>query len=609
MSPLMAARWGHDVCYIDNRLMLFGGATSRKFDCQLYEFDGVHLEWNRILLNSDVLPPARHSHIMFAYKNGVYVYGGRGGSGTGLSDLWKYDIITSQWSAVACSTPPPARYHHKGCVWRDCLYVFGGFDGKNAFDDLWCLHLETYEWKCMVVSGNMPLPGKRYAHIACVWNDHMYVLGGLEDKRTHLDDMWALDLTTFSWSEICFDLRNGINPGARTSQTGVVYDNCWVVYGGYSETGDMHNDILEFNFRTYCWSRVVTSGTELPGLREHAACMIDDGAMVVVGGFVGAFGDAKETYDTYRIRLASYGYIKDMLTRLELQKSNIFGACSQLNEERRTGISGSGPNLTQDGEDENNTKMSEWRQFAVQYPYLLNTIQRLCKDNAELYTQIDKIGCLEKSVTRLTTENGNLKSENCKLKCVEQSVKDMCVTEATLRKDLQSECERSTLLENENIRLSKDFQLSKNDNGTLMSENESLRRELNDAHSQLYAQKSTIEQLNDQLKALNLEHTKSLESYRNQISALEIRISDSEKRYVEKYSEWEKKYGEKCSELADKDTYILSLLQQIDELKTDKLRLEGELDVVKRRNEVLTKQLDNYKQAFGAVKEVVDNTP
>lgn len=169
------------------------------------------MEWSKIVLDR-ARPPGRHSHAMVIYNNDVYIFGGRGSGGEALNDVWIFSTDINEWEMIETGGGPSGRYYHTGVINDNCLYVFGGFNSTTCFNELWLLNLDTHVWKRVAPSNNIA-PCKRYGHIACIRNDDMFVLGGMMDQRTHLNDMWRYNMSRNVWSEV--EIRENCRRSAR----------------------------------------------------------------------------------------------------------------------------------------------------------------------------------------------------------------------------------------------------------------------------------------------------------------------------------------------------------------------------------------------------------
>lgn len=188
-------------------------------------------------------------------------------------------------------------------VWDETnrrFLVFGGDEGvpvectsQTSFtDELWAFYPDCNAWELVDASG----PGARGRHVAALDADagRMIVYGGryrdgTSGNYTNLDDTWAFDFATDTWSEV-----SSGGPGGRSTAAGVVAGGKLVIYGGnMSEDGgsyDSQKDVWSLDFATGTWEEL--SPGSGPGKRIfHAAAVSADGSTMYVygGGDDGAF--------------------------------------------------------------------------------------------------------------------------------------------------------------------------------------------------------------------------------------------------------------------------------------------------------------------------------
>jgi Kelch motif len=71
---------------------------------------------------------------------------------------------------------------------------FGGHSGQHSNNDTWSFDILTRKWTELQCTGSIPSP--RYSHAAVLVDDVMYVLGGLSEDESCLDDLYALQLSS-----------------------------------------------------------------------------------------------------------------------------------------------------------------------------------------------------------------------------------------------------------------------------------------------------------------------------------------------------------------------------------------------------------------------------
>ncbi len=257
----------------------------------------------------------------------LWLFGGHGYDATGasgkLSDLWKYDISTNEWTwmkgsnicdqtgtygTITVSDPAncPGSRDETSCSWivNDELWFFGGTTNGGNHNDLWKYNISTNEWTWMKgssmlnqlgiygtqgVSNPVNTPGARWIYTR--WKDNsnnLWLWGGYGYSTTwtqgHLNDLWKYDISTNEWTWIggsntiedagnygtkCVSSVNYLPPsrcGSRSCWT----DDCgnfWL-FGGYTmPTSNLHNDLWVYEPTTNKWKWVSgSSSVDQPGI-------------------------------------------------------------------------------------------------------------------------------------------------------------------------------------------------------------------------------------------------------------------------------------------------------------------------------------------------------
>ena len=81
-----------------------------------------------------------------------------------------------KWSEVNCPSSGK-RWMHASIIFDKYMIVYAGGNGREAFDDIVALDLETNTWKAIEILG--PKPVGRYGHSGDRWrSDTLVVFGG-----------------------------------------------------------------------------------------------------------------------------------------------------------------------------------------------------------------------------------------------------------------------------------------------------------------------------------------------------------------------------------------------------------------------------------------------
>ncbi|XP_044309141.1 rab9 effector protein with kelch motifs isoform X2 [Varanus komodoensis] len=153
---------------IGDRLYVFGGGekgVDPVLDQKLHVFDSATLSWSQPQVRGRP-PAARHGHVMVAVQNRLFLHGGLAGS-TLYDDLFSIDTTDMEWVAMAATgSVPQGRAAHSAAAFRDHLYIFGGMDPTGALDTMYKYHIEKNHWTR--VEFKSPSPPGRLDHSMCV---------------------------------------------------------------------------------------------------------------------------------------------------------------------------------------------------------------------------------------------------------------------------------------------------------------------------------------------------------------------------------------------------------------------------------------------------------
>jgi N-acetylneuraminic acid mutarotase len=143
-----------------------------------------------------------------------------------LADVARFDPEKNSWQALA-SLPDP-RSSHQAVLYENKLYVIGGWKlNGGTYDSEWQQTLATCDLSQAQCTWKVePMPFATRAHGAAVYQDKLYVLGGLTPEGSS-DDVQVYDLKAGTWSQA---------PSLPKDNLTI----CAAVYGGqlYANGGD-----------------------------------------------------------------------------------------------------------------------------------------------------------------------------------------------------------------------------------------------------------------------------------------------------------------------------------------------------------------------------------
>eukprot|EP00956_Cyclotella_meneghiniana_P025884 scaffold54939_cov62-Cyclotella_meneghiniana.AAC.1 len=177
---------------------------------ELWELDVDTRSWKQ-LKTGGKSPGKRHGHVMWSWKNSLYIWGGR----TGWSkryDAKLYRLVLNEtalmWEVIKTVAGPQGREFHAGFLYKDKYYITGGSQG-DLLKEAWVLNMSTCKWATL-----KDMPVERYNHGTWAVNDKLYVLGGrrmhpellesdtlFQDASYSIESFISYDLKTKMWSD------------------------------------------------------------------------------------------------------------------------------------------------------------------------------------------------------------------------------------------------------------------------------------------------------------------------------------------------------------------------------------------------------------------------
>ncbi|XP_059091748.1 kelch domain-containing protein 10-like [Tigriopus californicus] len=225
-SPELPPALYGQACLLDGpSLFTMGGTSGFQYHIDVHRLDLEQKAWSRLtpdpnpLVSDPFLPPARYRHELCLHQKRLLVLGG----GTsmeafGFEQIPAFNLETGLWERQttwpnrrsAQEFPEPRRCHSIS-HWGDDVFLCGGFDGDAIFNQLWRLHLPTMRWyhiKC-------PLPHPVYFHDATVTQSgQAYIFGGVTnmESNTRSDQLYRTWLTIPSLREMAWEAVNHYCP-------------------------------------------------------------------------------------------------------------------------------------------------------------------------------------------------------------------------------------------------------------------------------------------------------------------------------------------------------------------------------------------------------------
>jgi N-acetylneuraminic acid mutarotase len=208
------------------------------------------------------------------------------------SETWAYDVAANRWTQMKPSSGPTGRgaaslaYDAES----DRVILFGG-GNKSAWDldDTWAYDYNTDTWT-ELAKGPARHLGPRIAYDA--ESDRVILFGGYDMMRgSECNDTWAYDLNSDTWT----DMKPSTSPPGRNYQ-GMAYDSKSDRVLMWSGAGPSDVSVWSYDYNTNTWQETEASQPR-PVVRNYPVLVYDaesDRTILFGGNY---HGDETWAYD------------------------------------------------------------------------------------------------------------------------------------------------------------------------------------------------------------------------------------------------------------------------------------------------------------------------
>ncbi|XP_062594084.1 kelch-like protein 26 isoform X2 [Saccostrea cucullata] len=192
---------------------------------------------------------------------------------------FRYNPEKDTWKSIAPMTLERCRFYLGALGGK--LYAIGG-DPSASIDvsldsaPCECFHPEENKWTTI-----SSLPGNRAQHAGVVFEDALYISGGLQDTDEEFyTSFYKYDATSDNWTELAPMLT------ARADHAMFIYQGHIYVVGGWHENQNQQRimvaDLDRYDHVTDSWETLIT----LPDPRLYASHTILNNTLHIVGGWI-----------------------------------------------------------------------------------------------------------------------------------------------------------------------------------------------------------------------------------------------------------------------------------------------------------------------------------
>jgi len=278
-SPLM--RYKHAICSSTNGFIYIHGGRFGNLPLgdDLWRFDAHESTWSKVQ-TSGSKPPSLQEHSLVEYRDQLYLFGGQVSASQQEENFWRLDLATMSWQTLTQRSSrkfgaylgPTNRRSHSAVIYKDCMYVFGGYeDLRGSSGQLWQYDLlnERWELRCSPNSRtkqSTSQPEPRHAHSAIVYQDSMYIYGGLNNLKP-LSDLWRWSWKDRRWYK---ERIRGHSPGQLYGHSAIEAFGSMFVFGG-ERNGRPRSSLWRLDFSTMSWHKIRAKGPRPLPICWHAA--------------------------------------------------------------------------------------------------------------------------------------------------------------------------------------------------------------------------------------------------------------------------------------------------------------------------------------------------
>lgn len=257
---------------LNNQVLIFGGSDLTQSNNDVFALSLAPPQvWGKLVLSGTAPAPRGQSAVLpVLLNNRLWLSGGESTDSTYFSDSFALNVANTLWEAVPDSgNPPPIRMACMAIddIAHDRMVFFGGWTGldQSAFNETWVMDygpvgLPALTWRKIVTVGYTPGRfGASEFYDADYGPDHsqrMLVFSGGRNDNSYTNDLWQLDLNSWTWSEIVTTNP----PPIRTGQA-AVYDEAHkriVMFGGLTTPSERLNDTWILDLASLAWTQVNT---------------------------------------------------------------------------------------------------------------------------------------------------------------------------------------------------------------------------------------------------------------------------------------------------------------------------------------------------------------
>jgi N-acetylneuraminic acid mutarotase len=210
----------------------------------------------------------------------------------GLKDVLRYKPLTRQdydmsvvdnWMEVRCIDAPKRRSNHSSFIYNNHLYVVGGLDiCEGRMSDVMAVEIQLSDsipkWRPIETTGSIPEPLSFQS--GDIGDNKFYMFGGQNNKEAQSNNLNVLNLDDSKWEKRMY-LETDVMPLSGHSCTYYKEKNILVIFGGYYK-GLFRNDLYTYNIDTNEWSKI-NADIKPTGRIKHSSTLVGSSLFIYAG--------------------------------------------------------------------------------------------------------------------------------------------------------------------------------------------------------------------------------------------------------------------------------------------------------------------------------------
>ncbi|KAL4464811.1 hypothetical protein ABPG74_011372 [Tetrahymena malaccensis] len=263
-SGSLNSRSYHSISYYHNKIYIYGGYelhTGVKDDFLYFNYSsetlGTPMKVNA--QNPQLSPGPLCRHTANQFKDNLIIFGGKQNAMQSSNQICVFDFIEEKWSRKNPTVENvkkgelnqvPYLESHSSSIDEKTgkMYIFGGFELKKGhLNKLYEFDIYQNSWKAIECSGN--IPSSRSSHSSAFVNGSLYIFGG-QNLNQRFGDFWCFNPQNNSWSEIITPNQ----PQPRSGHSMCKYQNNIILFGGILGITREINDLFCFSTEKQEWS-------------------------------------------------------------------------------------------------------------------------------------------------------------------------------------------------------------------------------------------------------------------------------------------------------------------------------------------------------------------